>query len=267
MNKSLLLTVGVSVVVLSAVVLGNPKSPPLLSKSSELIVDTVDVPKLAPVAEPFKMHKQIKYITVDNNQVIRLTGEVGPETRNIIPQIDKLNDDTSVSEIYLLIDSPGGSIADGAKIVSAIEASPKPIYTVCVGMCASMASIIHQYGKTRFMTDRSMLMFHDASGTVQGHFAQMRTRLAFIDRLFLKMITFAAVRSGADPKEFIINLDRESWVDAEDSTQRHLNDGLVYIHVKGGAPIVDVMPTDKLHLLTPSVEAPSVTQFLTTFKN
>src|SRR5258706_433270 len=53
----------------------------------------------------------------------------------------------------LVINSPGGSVIDGAEIISAIEAAKGPVNTLCVQICASMAAMIHQYGAQRLMLD------------------------------------------------------------------------------------------------------------------
>ena len=86
------------------------------------------------------------------------------------------------SPIYLLIDSPGGSVITGASVVSAIEAAQVPVYTVCLQLCASMAAIIHQYGSQRLMVDRSFLMFHNARGGFEGSFPQILSQFNTINR-------------------------------------------------------------------------------------
>lgn len=177
--------------------------------------------------------KQVRLLQLQAEQVLHLSGEVGGNIDPLISQLNKLNKDRSVKEIYLLIDSPGGSVLDGARFVSAMEASRKPIHTVCTTMCASMAAIIHQYGSKRLMLDRSILMFHDAAGGLQGSIPQMRTRLNFFDRLTTKMDAYIANRAGVDLNQFMVELHSEVWMDAEDSTDKHFNDEIVYVVVEG----------------------------------
>lgn len=203
-------------------------------KKNEHVLGTVSVPEesLSPPGL-FTEAKKVRSIELQSEQVLRLNGEVGVNIDNLIVQLNKLNKDKKVKEIYVLIDSPGGSVLDGARFVSAIEASSKPVYTVCTAMCASMAAIIHQYGSKRFMLDRSLLMFHDAAGALQGPLPQMRSRLNFFDRLTTKMDAYIAKRAGVDLTEFMNSLHSEVWIDAEDSTTKHFNDEIVYVVVEG----------------------------------
>ena len=218
-----------------------------LSKDLDLVqVDPISSPKVS-VAK-----KHIRLISLKANQVLRLKGEVGVNVESLIVDLNRLNKDSHVKSIYLLIDSPGGSVLDGAKFVSAIEASPKPVYTVCTTICASMAAIIHQYGVKRLMTDRSALMFHDAAGGLQGPLPQMRSRLNFFDRLTTKMDAFIAKRAGISLESFINDLHSEIWMDAEDSLARHFNDDIVSVVVEGEeAPqqLQLLFPLDHSHVM------------------
>lgn len=131
--------------------------------------------------------------------------------------------------IYLLIDSPGGSVLSGGAIVSAIEAAQVPVNTVCLQLCASMAAIIHQYGSQRLMVDRSFLMFHNASGGFQGSFPQVQSQFNTINRFVSKMLIHIAKRSQQAPKAFLDKLGAEVWIDAEDSLAEHYSDETVEI--------------------------------------
>ena len=133
------------------------------------------------------------------------------------------------SPIYLLIDSPGGSVITGASVVSAIEAAQVPVYTVCLQLCASMAAIIHQYGSQRLMVDRSFLMFHNARGGFEGSFPQILSQFNTINRFVTKMLVYIAKRSNQQPKAFLDKLASEVWIDAEDSLAGHYSDETVEV--------------------------------------
>lgn len=106
--------------------------------------------------------KQVKYLNLVEDQTVEIYGEINESSEAIAQKITSLA--AKGKPIYLLINSPGGSVMDGALIISAIEASKAPVYTICTQLCASMAALIHQYGHTRYMVDRSILMFHPAAG-------------------------------------------------------------------------------------------------------
>lgn len=135
----------------------------------------------------------------------------------------------SKKPIYLLIDSPGGSVISGGAIVSAIEASPVPVYTVCLQVCASMAAMLHQYGARRYMVDRSILMFHNASGGFQGSLPQVASLFKTINRFVNKMFHNTAKRSGQEISVFLAKIQNDLWIDAEDSLEQHYSDETVNV--------------------------------------
>lgn len=198
---------------------------------------------------PVPPTKKVRNVSVKANQILRLNGEIGENVNGLIKKIEDLNRKKAPA-IYILIDSPGGSVFDGLRLVTTMEASRVPVYTVCMAMCASMAAIIHQYGTKRFMQDRSRLMFHDASGGLQGTLHQMKTRLDYIIRTTDKTNAYIAQRAGMTVSSFSQQIigGPEIWVDAEDSTSKHFNDEIVYITVEGKENDVFMLPfpaTDK----------------------
>ena len=175
------------------------------------------------------IHKSIKQLELTSANTILLVGEIGAEQSLLGQEINMKAQ--SGKPLYLLINSPGGSVLDGNMIVSAIQASSVPIYTICFQMCASMASAIFEAGVKRYMVDRSILMFHEASGGVQGQFNQMKSRLNIFDKLVYKMDKDIAARVGIPLDQFLAKLPNELWLDAEDAVQQHYADGLVNVNL------------------------------------
>lgn len=165
----------------------------------------------------------------DTNNVVQLDAEVfGESVDLVISQLETLRH-KGVKKAYLLITSPGGSVVAGAKLISYMDASSMEINTICEIMCASMAAHIHQAGKTRYMVDRSILMFHPASGGTQGTIEQMLSQLnmfkGFVDRLDAN----AARRSGTDYSKFKASVSQELWMDSQTAVEGKFTDGLAYV--------------------------------------
>lgn len=195
--------------------------------SSSKTIDSVPVAEVAIPEVPTPGKKKITNITLTRSNTVPVVGEIGPEAGAIAQGITQL---AELGEpIYVVINSPGGSVMDGALIVSAIQAVDVPVYTVCLQLCASQAAIIHQYGTKRMMVDRSILMFHDASGGIEGSFPQMKTRLLFFDQFVNKMDAEIAKRVGITLPEFLLKISHELWLDAEDATRQHFNDSIVNV--------------------------------------
>lgn len=169
--------------------------------------------------------KHISRLVLKASQVIFINGPIGVNAASIV---DEIHSKAKVEkELYLLIDSPGGSVMDGSLVVSAIEASPAKVHTVCMGLCASMAFIIHQYGSTRLAVDRTMLMAHPAAGGLRGSLEEMASQLKTITRYVDKADAYIAKRSGISFVDFKAQIVSQKWIDAEDARDAHLVDELV----------------------------------------
>jgi len=169
----------------------------------------------------------IKMVDLSDEKVIHINGPIG---RNALNVSDAIKLAARAGEpIWVLIDSPGGSVIAGAQIISAIESAGVEVNTVCLSLCASMGAIIHQYGTKRYMVDRSFLMFHEASGGVSGTMPQMLSQLNSMNRYINKMIAKIATRAGTSFQELSSKLAAEFWVDAEDSLSLHFSDGTINV--------------------------------------
>lgn len=186
--------------------------------------------------------KQIKNLNLEGGQVIYVLDEIGENSAYIAESIRKLY--ANKKPIYILINSPGGSVIDGAQIVTAIAAAPVPVVTVCLQLCASMAAIIHGYGSERLMVDRSILMHHPASGGVQGTLEQMGSRLGMITRYVNKMDADIGKRAGLSLEQFKAMTVSELWLDAEDALDKKLADGIVTVTVSGNKPALNLGNTN-----------------------
>lgn len=178
--------------------------------------------------------KRIEKLVLPASKVIFINGPIMDNAAFIVDEI-KLKSKTE-TELYLLINSPGGSVLDGALIISAMEASPVPVHTVCLQMCASMAFGIHQYGVRRLAVDRSVLMAHQAAGGLQGSLGQMQARLDMITRYVFKMDAHVSSRTGVPLDKFHSLIASEFWVDAEDGLEKKYVDALVSIETEAKPP-------------------------------
>lgn len=172
-----------------------------------------------------------------------LLGEVKDDNSLLLAQkIIELNDEDTNDPINLIIDSPGGSVFSGAKIIAAIESTRRPVHTICYGMCASMAAMIHQYGTKRYMTKGSVLMFHNASGGVSGEVPKMISRLNMVNLFVKKMDAYVANKSGIDSDTFRTLVKDEIWIDTDDALKLKLHDRIVSVNLK------DINPSGVLQL-------------------
>lgn len=192
-----------------------------------------------------------KIVDLNDQLFVLLYGPIGVNGIEVARAIKKAAREGK--PVWLLIDSPGGSVISGAQIVSAIESAGVEVNTVCLTLCASMAAIIHQYGTNRYMVDRSILMFHEASGGTSGTVPQMLSQLTTMNHYIEKMIAQIAHRAGLSFKEFDSKLASELWLDSEDSLKQHFSDGTLNVYFeeekavnppeKGLFPLFGTAPT------------------------
>lgn len=222
-------------------------SGPAVTKTE--VVKVIKKDNIVSVNAEVNVGKELLKITPSKDRIVFLSGEVGANSLQVAQQIASLSAKSN-DAIYLLIDSPGGSVMDGAMIISAIEASKAPVYTVCMQLCASMAAMIHQYGSERYAVDRSILMFHPASGGVGGTLEQMRSRLGYIYKYVTKMNAHVASRTGLELNKFQEMYMPELWLDAEDALSLRFVDKIVSVDVPEQALELITIPTeDKNKLL------------------
>lgn len=188
--------------------------------------------------------KTITSVNLSASNTVVLIGEIRGNGSSVAQEI--IEKSKTAKSLYLVINSPGGSVLDGALIISAMQSSRIPINTVCLQICASMAAVIHQYGTQRMQVDRSILMFHDAAGSLQGYFPHMRSRLEMLDRYITKMQQDISRRTGMPLAEFLDAQHREFWIDAEDALQRKFTDKLVAVQFESS--LLESPVKDKLFL-------------------
>lgn len=113
------------------------------------------------------MEGENKFIVAKNNRVgkMRLFGEIDSEgvmLERFLLEFESLENDDSIDEIEVLINSIGGNVFMGFPIITAINNSKKQIITVVDSIAASMAALIFLAGKVRKVHPYSQLMLHSA---------------------------------------------------------------------------------------------------------
>lgn len=199
----------------------------LTNESKVVTTPKIPASQTEPTSAVESIEKHIKVLKLNPARTIVINETITFMSERHADRILELGDDKE--PIVLLIDSPGGSVFSGEKIVSAMESIKSDVYTVCTGMCASMAAIIHQYGTKRLATDRSVLMFHDAAGMISGRLSEMLSLLTMVRRKIEKSNHYIANRSKMSYDELVRLGANNFWIDAEDAMEKGLVDGLVRI--------------------------------------
>jgi ATP-dependent Clp protease protease subunit len=124
-------------------------------------------------------------------------------------------DQMEKKRIQVWINSPGGSVMDGYNMYTAMLKTKTKVDTYCVGICASMAAVLFQAGRRRYMADYGVLMYHNPFGGSDD-----KTLNAMKDSL-VKMI---CTRSGMAEEEMGKMMDRTTWIPASEALTKGLCD-------------------------------------------
>lgn len=208
----------------------NPKETEIVSKQMEMPVKPSELP------DPVFVTKKVTNINVSSDQVLYFDTVVNATSVDVT--IALLTDmSEKYKDIYLLINSPGGSVFDGLRLISFIESSSTRIHTVCVFICASMAAHLHQAGYTRLMEDSGLLMFHPATGGVQGQVENMMSQIDTIQKIVNSLNSKASSKSNIPYLEFKRRVAYEYWVNPQEAVATKLTDRLVYIRTRNSTSL------------------------------
>ncbi len=115
-------------------------------------------------------------------------------------------------EIFLLIDSPGGYVSSGRKLIRTIRTSPIPVTCFIDGLAASMAAMIFETCHKRLVGEDSVLMFHEAAGSFRGEFNHVKSMTAFIFRYVQEMEEEVAKKLGMTMEVYRIHATNQLWL-------------------------------------------------------
>lgn len=160
--------------------------------------------------------------------IVILNEEIDQKTSdNTILKIHELQSVDKDKPIYMLIDSPGGEVIEGARIIDAMVASNRPIYTVAMGETASMAAIIHSYGEKRYMLPNAILMYHTISGSYSGDIVRIQSRLRMAEGLQDRYAKHICSVTNVTMDELNHKMMDEWWVNSDEAQKRKFVDDLI----------------------------------------
>ena len=132
-------------------------------------------------------------------------------------------------EITFYINSPGGSVTSGMVMYDTMQMISSPVSTVCMGMAASMASILLSGGKKgkRFIFPSGEVMIHQPSGGGQGTSADLEIMADQIRKVKLLGAGILAKNCGQTVDKVLKDFDRDYWMDASESVEYGIVDAVL----------------------------------------
>ena len=132
-------------------------------------------------------------------------------------------------EITFYISSPGGVITSGMVIYDTMQMISSPVHTVCMGMAASMGSILLSGGEKgkRFIFPHGEVMIHQPSGGGQGTSADLEIMALQIQKAKQLGAQILADNCGQSYEKVMEDFDRDYWMDAEASIKYGIVDHIL----------------------------------------
>ena len=168
------------------------------------------------------------------DRIIMLSGEINDVTANlVVAQLLFLESEDPDKDIYLYINSPGGSITSGMAIFDTMNYIKPDVATICIGMAASMGAFLLTAGAKgkRFALPNSEIMIHQPLGGYQGQATDIEIHARRILQIKDKMNRIMAEQTG-QPLDVIKNdVERDNFMGAEAAIAYGLIDSILEKHI------------------------------------
>jgi ATP-dependent Clp protease protease subunit len=163
-------------------------------------------------------------------RIVFLGTDVNDSIANqLAAQILYLDGQDGEKDIWLYINSPGGSISAGMAIYDTMQFVTADVATVCMGLAASMGQFLLCAGAAgkRFALPHSQIMMHQPSGGIQGQasdIAIQAERMVYIKRLMAERI---AEHTGQSVEQIEADSERDRWFTAEQAKDYGIIDDVI----------------------------------------
>lgn len=169
------------------------------------------------------------YSKLLKERIVFLSGEITDEVANLIVSellyLNSLGND----DIYLYINSPGGSVTAGMAIYDTMNFIKADVVTICVGMCASMGAFLLSSGckGKRMSLKNGEIMIHQPLGGVKGQASDIQIHADRIIKMKKKLNSILASNTSKDMKVIERDTERDNYMDAKEALEYGLIDKII----------------------------------------
>ena len=170
------------------------------------------------------------YSRLLRERIVFLAGPIDDHTANIvIAQLLFLESEDSKKDIYLYLNSPGGSVTATMAIVDTMNHVRPDISTFCVGLAASGAAIVLSAGKKgkRFILPNAEVMIHQPMGGVEGQASDIAITAKHILKTRDNLNKLLAKNTGKTLAQVEKDVERDFFMDAEEAKKYGIIDQVV----------------------------------------
>lgn len=167
------------------------------------------------------------YSRLLKERVIFLVGPINDAVANVVvAQLLFLESENPDKDIFLYINSPGGSISSGMAIYDTMQFIKPNVSTLCIGMAASMGAFLLQAGAKgkRFALPNSTVMIHQPLGGFQGQATDIEIHAKYILSLRERLYAIMSEHTGRTVEEIARDSERDNFLTANEAKEYGLID-------------------------------------------
>ena len=164
------------------------------------------------------------------DRIVMLSGEVNDDSANlVIAQLLFLESEDPDKDIYLYINSPGGSVTAGMAIYDTMNYIKADVSTICMGLAASMWSFLLSSGAKgkRYVLPNAEVMIHQPLGGFQGQATDIDIHAKRILKTKEKLNKILSENTGKPLDEICRDVERDYFLDGEEAVEYGLVDRVI----------------------------------------
>ena len=170
------------------------------------------------------------YSRLLQDRIIFLGGEIDDDTANlVVAQMLFLEGDDPDKDIFLYINSPGGSVSAGLAIYDTMQYIKCEVSTICIGLAASMGAFLlaaGARGKRRALPNAE-IMIHQPSGGAQGQATDISIHAEQILRIRERLNEILSARTGQPVEKVRLDTERDNYMSAEQARAYGIVDEII----------------------------------------
>ena len=170
------------------------------------------------------------YSRLLQDRIIFLGGEIDDDTANlVVAQMLFLEGDDPDKDIFLYINSPGGSVSAGLAIYDTMQYIRCEVSTICIGLAASMGAFLlaaGARGKRRALPNAE-IMIHQPSGGAQGQATDISIHAEQILRIRERLNEILSARTGQPVEKVRLDTERDNYMSAEQARAYGIVDEII----------------------------------------
>lgn len=170
------------------------------------------------------------YSRLLKDRIVFVTGEIDDYMADlVIAQLLFLESEDPDKDIHMYINSPGGSVSAGMAIYDTMQYIKPDVSTICMGMAASMASVLLTAGAKgkRYALPHSRVMIHQPLGGTQGQATEIEIHAREILRIREEMNHVLAAHTGQTVEKIARDTERDHYLTSYDAQAYGLIDEVV----------------------------------------